>query len=192
VRESDGHLFLDKTRLVEVQPGLFFTSTGDTLDLRGPEPTLRNVHVVKVNAQILPLRLGLYAICGLLFISILCFGPVRWFRRRRRGSAGTAGVALRGSHALAALAASSSVVCLALIMLVPNLLYVPWPASHRELFSPGLAVVMFLPYANLALAGGVALLTAVAWGKRDGTGAVRIYQALVSTALLAFNLVILT
>ncbi len=93
---------------------------------------------------------------------------------------------------MAATAASFSLVCLALITLVPNLIYVPWPAAHRELYSPALAAVMILPYADIALAGGAALLTTVAWGKRNGTRAMRTHLALVATALLAFNVVILT
>jgi hypothetical protein len=190
-RESDGHLILDNTRLTEVQPGLFFTPTGDALDFRSREPSVRNVRVVIVNEEILPLWLGLYAVCALASISALCFGPVRWFWRRRRESAGTAGATLRWGYALAAMAASFSLVCLALITLVPNLIYVPWPGAHRELYSPALAAVMILPYADIALAGGAVLFTAAAWGKRSGTRAIRIYQTLVTMALLAFNLVIL-
>ncbi len=192
ISERHGHLCLDEARLTEVLPGLFLTPAGDSLDFRGREPSVRNVRVVKVNNEVLLLRISLYAVCGLLFISSLCIGPVRWFLHRRRESAGTVGVALRWSCVLAALAAGFSLVCLALITLVPNLVYVPWPASRRELYPPGLGVVMTLPYANLVLAGGAVLLMAAAWGKDDRTRAVRIHQVLVTIALLAFNLVVLT
>jgi hypothetical protein len=59
VFEKDGYLYVkamemshaatDSLRLDEHLPGLFFTSTGKCLDLRGPNPTWRNLRMKKVN-----------------------------------------------------------------------------------------------------------------------------------------------
>jgi hypothetical protein len=193
VHASDGHLFLDKARLAEVQPGLFFTSAGDAVDFRGSAPTIRNVRVLKANETTLPVRFSFYSFCGLLFLSALCFWPLRWLRRsHRRNSAAPLGVALRGSCFLVALASGFSLVCLALIALVPDLIHVPWPLSHRDLFSRELAAIVTFPYASVVLAGGAALLTGVAWRNGTGTRSVRIFCAMVALALLAFNMVLLS
>jgi CubicO group peptidase (beta-lactamase class C family) len=43
VSRKNGYLYFNDLKLEEYQPGLFFTSTGEALDLRGNPPTWRNV-----------------------------------------------------------------------------------------------------------------------------------------------------
>jgi CubicO group peptidase (beta-lactamase class C family) len=47
VVKKDGYLCIDDDKLEEYQPGLFFTSSGEVLDLRGPVPTWRNIKMEK-------------------------------------------------------------------------------------------------------------------------------------------------
>jgi CubicO group peptidase (beta-lactamase class C family) len=47
VAQKDGYLCLDKDKLEEYEPGLFFTPSGEVLDLRGPAPTWRNMKMQK-------------------------------------------------------------------------------------------------------------------------------------------------
>lgn len=47
VVKKDGFLCIGDEKLEEVQPGLFFDSSGEALDLRGPVPTWRNIKMEK-------------------------------------------------------------------------------------------------------------------------------------------------
>jgi len=47
VEKEDGFLCIGEDKLEEHQPGLFFTPSGETLDLRGPVPTWRNIKMEK-------------------------------------------------------------------------------------------------------------------------------------------------
>ena len=47
VSKKNGYLYLDKLRLEEYQPGLFFSFTGEALDLRKKVPTWRNIRLWK-------------------------------------------------------------------------------------------------------------------------------------------------
>ena len=47
VAQKDGCLCLDGEKLEEYEPGLFFTPSGEALDLRGPVPTWRNIKMRK-------------------------------------------------------------------------------------------------------------------------------------------------
>ncbi len=187
---TDGGLFLDKARLLEVQPGLFFTPDGDTVDLRGPRPTVGNVPVVKVNAWTLALRLCLYAICGAVFFRALWLPVRRRCRRDRSEDAGACGWAHRWSGVFAAMAAGVSLGVILLIALYPALIYVPWPIPWRELDWREFAL-MHLPYAGIVLAIGTGLLTAIAWRSRDGARRICVYHAVAALAALAFNFVVL-
>jgi len=47
VVKKDGYLCIDDEKLEEYQPKLFFTPSGEVLDLRGPVPTWRNIKMEK-------------------------------------------------------------------------------------------------------------------------------------------------
>ena len=47
VVKKDGHLCIGDEKLQEYQPGLFFTPSGEALDLRGSRPTWRNIKMEK-------------------------------------------------------------------------------------------------------------------------------------------------
>jgi len=50
VRKQNGNLYLNYYKLAEFQPGLFFTSHGEALDLRGAQPTFANLKLEKIKA----------------------------------------------------------------------------------------------------------------------------------------------
>jgi CubicO group peptidase (beta-lactamase class C family) len=50
IHRNNGYLYLDHIRLiVELEPGLFFTSDGEAVDFRGSEPTWRNIRLRRVS-----------------------------------------------------------------------------------------------------------------------------------------------
>jgi CubicO group peptidase (beta-lactamase class C family) len=51
VHRKNGYLYLEETRMMlETEPGLFFTTDGEAVDFRHPEPTWRNIRLVKTLA----------------------------------------------------------------------------------------------------------------------------------------------
>jgi len=88
VHKQNGGLFLDYMKLEELQPGLFFTSHGETLDFRGATPTWTNIQVEKVSIPV-ALKAAL-VVCGLVFVSALVIWPImllmRLIRARGKGS----------------------------------------------------------------------------------------------------------
>ena len=185
--------------LTEVEPGLLYAGNGDTFDLRGQNPMIDNIRLVKANTQALPFRIALYAVCGLVFLSTLYFWPMRvtlWLiRRKRPGGNAVSSDPQRNRRLpwvgiLAAIASLFSLFCLALLVFLPNLVYVPWPRPFVDLLWWQF-VLVGLPFVNLILAVGT-VLAAVLWrGKYAWTHTIFRYYFTVGLALLAFNLAIL-
>jgi CubicO group peptidase (beta-lactamase class C family) len=48
VHRKNGYLYLGDWRLIEYQPNLFFTADGEAVDFRGPQPTWRNIRLIRV------------------------------------------------------------------------------------------------------------------------------------------------
>ncbi len=192
---------LDQTfMLSEVQPGLFFDSQGDSYDFVHRTTTSgSNYQVFKISPQRLPIRLILYTICGLIFLSILFFQPVRALIRKFRRKIAPVDVTtthppgdlfLKWSVVLAALASFFSLFCLAITAFIPNLIYVPWPRPYADLpwWQSGL---LDLPFVNLLLAIVIALLAGLGLKSSIGRHTKRFYYLIVALALVAFNLAII-
>ena len=218
--------------LTEVQPGLVFDSQGMSFDLNQSPASAPNTPLIKIDPRPLPIQLGIYALCGLVFLSTLLFWPVRGLVRRKKaspaaisakesaGAAAGAAAAAEGTDEstaegagertakgtgrrwlpwtvavsiLAGLASLFGLLCLAVVVLVPNLVYVPWPRPWADLLWWQYAALS-LPFASLVIAAGMALALAVsaragrgrAWGRP-----IRNYYILVALALLGFNLALL-
>jgi hypothetical protein len=181
--------FAGDSTLTEVQPGLFMSESGNTFDLRGPAPMLDNIRLVKTTPRALPFKIAWYAQCGLAFLSLLFFGPVRaligLFRKSRAPSLASAVERTPWSAVaagLAALASLLSLACLALIAVVPNLVYFPWPRPYIDLTWWQFALIG-MPSISLALAVAIALIAALALRNRSA----RWYFIAVAAALLLFN-----
>jgi hypothetical protein len=48
IHRKNGFLYFDNLKLSEFKPGLFFSSTGEVLDLRSKTPTWRNIKLKKL------------------------------------------------------------------------------------------------------------------------------------------------
>ncbi len=90
VYEENGALYFDgsdvgdaaQLRLYEMEPGLFFTETGEALDFRTTPATYRNLALTRVAASPGRLAWGLLAACVLLMLSALWILRVRYYRNR--------------------------------------------------------------------------------------------------------------
>ncbi len=195
--------------LTEVQPGLAFDSQGMSYNFYQSPASAPNIPLIKIDLQLLPLTLGFYALCGLVFLSTLLLWPVRAVVRRiqrkkpnppddpppapdgRRWRPWTVAAAI-----LAGLASLIGLLCLAAEAAVPNLIYLPWPRPWSDLLWWQYALFC-LPFAGLVIAVGLAMSLAVSSRTARATGRprrhrrLRIYYVLVALVLLGFNLVIL-
>jgi CubicO group peptidase (beta-lactamase class C family) len=189
VKESGGELFYDSQRMVEARPGLFFLPQGEALDLRGPRVSFRNMPLFRVTDQ--PRwRIALWSL-GLS--CILAFWPVRVLVRRvcrPAGSAATSPCAPAWLGVSASLAALVGLIVLALLVVVPNLRYVPWPAPYPQV-QWWAAALLGLPYAGLVLAACTGLGVALACRGKACLWPDRICYAAGAAAVLAFNAAVL-
>jgi hypothetical protein len=203
VSDLDGELvytyFGDTNPLTQVEPGLYFSPYGDVLDFRGPTPRYANIRLVKVTSGALALNSALFAICGLVFLSALFFWPARaLLRRTRRKGAPGEDAAVQPPRSprlvwiavLGALASLFSLLCLTLVALAPNLIYLSWLRPYVDLTWWQFALLS-LPYVSLALAILIASLAGLGMRAQTGRRAVRVYYLIVALALLAFNLAII-
>jgi CubicO group peptidase (beta-lactamase class C family) len=202
VSDSNGVLsdtYLGETAtLTEVQPGLFFTPSGDTFDFRGKEPLFLNIHMLKITPQARASRLTFYLLCGLIFLSVLLFWPIRALVRaiqRRKAKAmpadqmkGTPWVA--SAAVLMAMAALVSLVCMALVLIAPNMIYLPWPHPFVEM-NLWQHILFYSPYISLVVAVITAVLAGLAYKRHGLTPFLGRYFALTVLATLAFNAVLL-
>jgi CubicO group peptidase (beta-lactamase class C family) len=193
--------------LTEVQPGLVFDSQGMSYDLYQSPAAAPNTVFFKIDLRLLPFLLGLYGLCGLFFLSALFWWPVRAMVRRIRRPKAPPEVVPGESSAgkrrwpswnaamaiLAGLASLFSLLCLGVVALMPNLVYLPWPRPWVDLRWWQYALFL-LPFASLAL-GAVVALAQVASLRLTGSRAwgrpLRIYYALVALALVGFNLLLI-
>jgi len=202
IRESNERLVataLDLTlELTEVEPGVFVDQQGSTYDFTalGTGP---NTALVRVGPQRLPIRLAIYTLCGLVFLSALFFWPGRPVirRLRRKGNLDTASVAgplpnrwLAWIEILAALASLFSLFCLVAIALLPNLIYIPWPRPYAGLLWWQFGILIF-PFVSLLLAVLIALLAGPITTSHPRARTTRLYYLSVALALLAFNVAII-
>lgn len=193
-----GMMISQSTTLTEAQPGMYFSTEGNLVDLRGPAQIIDNIRLIKENVPTRMFRIAFYTLCGVVYFSALFFWPARAFRiRLRRGSRRkdaaptparrvTMSRWLMCAGILAVLASLFGLVCLVIIALVPNLIYIPWPHPFVDLTWWQFALIG-LPFASLPLAVGVILLAALAIRKSSGAVATHWYFLAVGLVLLAFN-----
>jgi CubicO group peptidase (beta-lactamase class C family) len=184
--------------LTEVEPGLFLAPSGDTFDFREAQPLFLNIHMLRITPQARISHLVIYILCGLVFLSMLLIWPIRAIVRtvQRRKSTGTPAQRIKGAPWeasaawLMALASLISLACMAIVVIIPNMIYLPWPHPYTEmrLWQQGL---LYLPYLSLALAVIAALLGGMAYRRKGLAPSMRKYFVIVVLALVAFNIVLL-
>jgi CubicO group peptidase (beta-lactamase class C family) len=203
VSDTNGKLEIsglgDTWTAVEVKPGLYFSTSGDAFDVRGPTPLAANIHMVKANPRRLPFKVALYGICGLIFLSALFFWPIRALIRglgKKKAPVSNSAVDparnpwLVWASASAALASLFSLLCLVVIAFAPNLIYLPWPHPFTDLLWWQKAL-LDLPFASLVCSAGIILIALLFMRNVSWRRASRRVTCVVGLALMAFNLVIL-
>lgn len=189
--------------LTEVEPGLYFSPYGDAVDFRGRIPTYSNIRLGKVDTRTGLLYIAFYAACGLVFLAAVFYLPVRMLIRRiRRKSASMGAAPIHAplgpwqvwTEILAALASLFSLLCLALIAFIPDMLYIlaylPWSRPYVELLWWQFALLSF-PFVSLLLAVPIALLAAPVMRSHTWRGTLRPYYLIVALLLLMFNLTLI-
>ena len=84
IPDDDGTLV--RHRLTEIRPGLFLADNGETLDLRGPDPTWANLRIVRVTGPLWWQWVLLLATAGVALLWLVG-AAVRAVRRRSARSA---------------------------------------------------------------------------------------------------------
>jgi CubicO group peptidase (beta-lactamase class C family) len=172
--EQNGQLYLDGTdtedgtyRLHEVEPGLFFTETGEALDLRTQPPTFRNLRLTRVGPGPAPMAWALLVLCGLVMLAAVILLPLRRLRLvHRHPPAEPVGPGARRALGRAAATAAivvslSGVASIIMVAVLPRIIYtgyVAWLdlATWQEIW--------FRAPVTLALSTvALAALTAAGW-----------------------------
>lgn len=192
-----------RNTLTELQPGLFLSPYGDTIDLSGRNPNFSNIPLIKIDPRTGRAYIAFYVLCGLVFLSVLFIVPFRALTQRLRRKSASADVATvrppRNSlriwtELLAALASLFSLFYLILIAQTPNMVYflaaIPFPRPYVDLLWSQFTMLS-LPYISLIFAVGIAVMAVPitrshAWARTTG-----LYYLGVTIALLAFNVSII-
>jgi hypothetical protein len=178
--------------LYEVEPGLFFTETGEALDFRAEPPTFRNLELTRVGLGPAPLVWVILALCGLVMLAALFASTARrvWCRLQRRAACARSPVPRRAAvFAVSALATATSLCGLASIAVLavfPRMIY------SGFLGWLDLAVWQrLLLHAPLGLLVCTVALAAMAvWGWRQGWWRGRqrwLHSALIAAALVEIS-----
>lgn len=91
---------------------------------------------------------------------------------------------------LGALASLFSLLCLMLVALAPNLIYLPWLRQYVDLTGWQFALLS-LPFVSLVLAIVIALLAGLGMRVQTSGRPIRFFYLIVALALVAFNLAII-
>jgi len=195
VEENDGMLAIralgQTIVLNEIQPGLLFDLQGNAYEFPPAANTSPNYSMFKIDPRFLPLWLIFYALCVLLFLSTLFFRPIRGILRRisRADIADIKSLQsrwLRWIRILAGLSSLSSLICLGIIALIPNLMYVPWPRPYMDLLWWQFAILS-LPFVSLVLAVVIAVLDVLSMKNQHDGWAIHFYYFSVALMLLVFD-----
>ena len=198
--DPNDYQVLVRHRLTEIEPGLFLSDDGETLDLRGPAPTWRNLDLIPVSGGPAPWEWAVLVTSAVVSVGWLVAVPLSIFRRRGRpeevadqAAASDRRWRLLGGAA-ATLAALLALANIALIAVIPGLVDSGF-LGRFEVPVP-LRLAFHLPFA-LALAGGLlVVMTAVGWRRgwwdrpvRTRYGALAVGTSLLLGELAAWRLI---
>jgi hypothetical protein len=192
VYPQDSHLYIKTKdeayplRLVEVSPGLFFATNGETLDFRGPIPTWRNIKLIRVGTGPSLWQQIILAICALIFLSGLLFFPLRGLIRRIRRTESPAKPASRWAILtpfLVILTSLFGLLSIGMIAAIPTIIYsgfLGWldlPLWQR--------LLAHTPFALLVTGVGLLILNVPAWRNAWWSRGEKIYYLAFAFASVA-------
>ena len=169
-------------RVAEIEPGLFLADDGETLDLRGPVPTWRNLRLVRVSDGPSPWQWAILGMAALVALTWLGGAIARTVPR----SAASRTASFRWRAVAATVAGATALVVLATVALLvwaPGLVdagFLGWldlPPAER--------LALHLPLAVVVLGGATAVLVASGWIGRWWSGAVRLQYTAVAVGAIA-------
>jgi hypothetical protein len=200
--EDGGRLYFDgsdsddETYLLhEVEPGLFFTETGEVVDLRTEPFTFRSLELTRVGSGPAPVAWVLLVMCGLVMLVAVVPSPLRrlrWAHTHRPDQLRdtSPGRAIRVAVASAAVATGvSGVASIALVALFPRIIYAGY--LGWEDLSVWQEVWVRAPVALIVSTVALAALAAGYWrrawrtDRQHWTRSALIAAAVVVTAMLA-------
>ena len=201
--DSEDDNLITRHRLIEVQPGLFLSNDGQTLDFQSSQATWRNLKLIPVTNGPLPWQWLMLTLVALVSLGWFAGGALAAARGRRR-SAATPGEAMsigvttpwlrRLMSALAGLTAIVLLATIGLIAVLPGLVdsgFIGWLGLPMAL-----RLALHLPVVLAVLATGLIVLGAVGgarhwWSPRSGWryGALTAAASVLTLQLLAWHLV---
>jgi CubicO group peptidase (beta-lactamase class C family) len=186
--DADEEQGLVHHRLTEVEPGLFLTEDGQTLDVRGPTPTWRNLDLVRISGGPAPWQWALLGATVCSAIWWLIAALVSRTQRRRRPAEPPEGSAMghqrwrRLTDLAALLTATFAIGTIALVAVLPGLVdsgflgWLDFPLAQR--------LALHLPMAFAIATGCLVALGVVGWTRGWRTRAFpRRDAALVATSV---------
>ena len=127
VSEHSDNLYLtadnQEQRLTEVSPGVLFAEDGNVFDFSGATPTWADVRIVKIGDGPALWQQGLLGLTSLVFVSALLAWPIGAGVRRLRSRKRAVGLGSRLTTAVGLLASGFGLVCAALVVAFPSIVY---------------------------------------------------------------------
>lgn len=189
--EANENGTIHRYRLTEVESGLFLAWNGETLDLRGPQPTWRNFELVRLSGGPAPWQWALLVVTAVVALWWLGAAIVSTIRRRRRRT-GSDELEARTDPRLGLItaAAATATATLALgtigvIAVLPRLVdsgflgWLEFPLAQR--------LILHLPFALTVALACLVSLTAFGWAKGRRTPAIQLRYAALALASVALT-----
>jgi CubicO group peptidase (beta-lactamase class C family) len=160
-------LTLDGAALTEVQPGLFFTSDGEALDLRGPVFYDKNVPLEKIGPGTVIYYIGWISLGVLACLAVQLWAPIGWVWRTIHRSAPTPRPSWqsRAAGVCLFLSALIGIVLFVVLLKYPFLLLggMPLPTPNLPTVQ---AILLLSPYILLGLALVAAGFYGIEWKRK--------------------------
>ena len=186
VHKQNGCLFVEELKLAEFQPGLFFTSHGEALDLRGSRPAFANLRMERITIPA-PMKAAL-VVSQLIFLATLLIWVARFAVRlvatRKAQSDSGSRKALPWLARLVGgtLAAVDFIVIYVLLTSMDTFIHygIDWSARL-----PSFLKMNFIAFQTGAwLAFLLPVFAVLAWKRRFWTRVERLHYSLVAAAAL--------
>lgn len=191
---KDGTESLVRHRLAEIERGLFLAENGETLDLRGPVPTWRNLRLVRVTGGPSRWQWAILGAAALVAAAWLVAALARTVRRSAgpaSSSASWPAATRRWRRVAAAVASATAPLVLATVALLawqPGLVDAGF--LGRLDLSPAERLALHVPLAVVVLGACTVTLVATGWIGRWWSSTVRLQYAALSVAAVALGVLL--